>query len=186
MTHETDLERLAQTAVPFEQLQDLIAASPARDKLFLMDTCESGEREDGWMAAAAPLGEMRARTSKKLSARNSAAAGGNALRTIDRDRYIFYDLLRRSEAIVYSSSRGSEFSYEDDSIENGWFTEVVLEALAGEGSGADTNADGWVDTQELRSFVGPRVSAGTGGRQNPTADRDNVHRLVRLPVRAAR
>ncbi len=179
LTHEANLDDLAGSAVPFELLEDLLAKSPARHKLFLMDACESGELEEDWLALASPPGNMRARTSKKLTQRSGASEGRAAVRSIDRNRYIFYDLLRRSGAIVYSSSRGSEFSYEDPAIQNGWFTEKVLEALTGK---ADRDQDGWVDTYELRQYVTPRVADETGGRQHPSVDRDNVHQTVRLPV----
>ena len=127
---------------------------------------------------AVPRG-MQARTSKKLTQRLAETEGAAVLRSINRDRYIFYDLLRRTGAIVYSSSRGHEFSYEDPAIQNGWFTEKVLEALSG---AADRDQDGWVDTQELRRFVTPLVAEATHGRQHPSVDRDNVHQIVRLPA----
>ena len=185
LTHETDLEHLSETAVPFEQLQRLLSEAPARNKLFLMDTCESGELETDAIALAPAPDSMRARTSKKLAQRlggsSETAASRTLLRSVDRDRYIFYDLQRRTGAVIYSSSRGSEFSYEDPAIENGWFTEQLLGALAPDG--ADENHDGWVDTSELRRYVGPRVAAQTSGRQHPSVDRDNVHQAIRLPAR---
>ena len=52
LTHETDLDSLAQTAVEFEELEELLQGFPPRQKLFLMDTCGSGEwdrrRSGGW------------------------------------------------------------------------------------------------------------------------------------------
>jgi len=39
----------------------------------------------------------------------------------EKDRYIYNDLVRRSGAIVFSSCKGGEFSYESDKIKNGFF-----------------------------------------------------------------
>ncbi len=181
LTHETELDNLAGSAVTFDALQELLSECPARKKLFLMDTCESGELESEANAVASLPAGMNARTSKKLVQRAGASEGKSLVRGIDRDRYIYYDLLRRSGAIVFSSSRGSEFSYEDASIENGWFTEQLILALTTDQ--ADENRDHWVDSSELRRFVSPRVAERTGGRQNPTVDRDNVHQVVLLPLK---
>lgn len=43
-------------------------------------------------------------------------------------------------------------------------------------------ADGLVTTDELRRYVARTVSERTGGRQNPSVDRDNVTVSIALPV----
>src|SRR5262249_19529001 len=153
------------------------------------DTCESGEREDeGAPASAAGHGQrgMRARSARQLVLDEGPTAGGKSVRStlvFDRERYIENNLTRRSGAIVLSSSRGSEFSYEFDTIRNGAFTEAILMALTA--SVADSDKDGSVSTDELRVYVAKEVARLTGDKQHPTVDRDNLDMKFGLPVIAA-
>ena len=87
-----------------------------------------------------------------------------------RDRFVFNDLARRSGAIIFSSSRGGEFSYETEAAKNGVFTQQLKAALSGD---ADLNKDGTVSVDELRAFVATAVPKLTGDKQHPTVDRDN-------------
>ncbi len=96
-----------------------------------------------------------------------------------KDRFVHVDLARRAGAVVPSSARGGEYSYESKTIENGFFTEAVLEALGGKG---DADGDQRLDSWELRDFVSQRVTEMTGGRQHPTVDRDNIHARISLPI----
>jgi uncharacterized caspase-like protein len=91
----------------------------------------------------------------------------------DKHRYIYNDLSRRSGAIVYSSSKGGEFSYESDKIRNGFFTKEIIEAI--KSGAADQNKDGIITTDELRDYVSSAVAKDTEGLQNPTVDRDNIY-----------
>ncbi len=192
VTHDADPTRIEATAASFTMVEELLQGIPARKKLFLMDTCESGEREEG--VAVAPIGPggrgIRARTTRTLVFRPADARPRPFL--FDRDRYIYNDLFRRSGAVVVSSSRGSELSYELDQLQNGAFTEAIITAFT---SGrADTSHDGSLSTAELRAFLGPAVADLTHGRQHPTVDRDNltvdmgfpVLKNLRLPAVASR
>jgi len=89
-------------------------------------------------------------------------------------------LIRRSGAIVFSSSKGGEFSYEDDKIANGYFTEAIMKAMLK--GAADTNADGLISTYELRAFVAKDVALATEDLQHPTVDRDNIYQKFGFPV----
>ena len=43
LTYDVDIRNLSKTAADFEVIEDLLQGIPPRKKLFLMDTCESGE-----------------------------------------------------------------------------------------------------------------------------------------------
>ena len=183
LTHEADPQRLVQTAAPFELVEDLVQEIAPRQKLLLIDTCTSGERDEAEAAAAAPSGaSARARAIRGLVL---ARAGKPAPREflLDRDRFIYNDLLRRSGAIVISSSRGSELSFEDESIQNGYFTEEILRALT---SGvADRNRDGAVSPSELSQHVQGAVAKATSGAQHPVVDHNNPTVEFAFPVVSA-
>lgn len=99
---------------------------------------------------------------------------------LERDRYIFNDLSRRSGAIVFSSSRGGEFSYEKEALENGLFTEEIIHALTR--AEADTDHDGLISTDELRHHVINAVATSSHHLQHPTVDRDNIYQRFGFPL----
>ena len=175
LTHEVDLKRLKETAAPFELVEDLVQEIAPRQKLLLIDTCTSGERDDdddeASSSALAPRAKSRGIRALVL-ARPGASAPARRRYLLERDRFIYNDLLRRSGAIVLSSSRGTESSFEDESIQNGYFTEQILRAFTGDV--ADRNHDGLVSPPELSSYVQSAVSAATNGAQHPTVDHNNT------------
>ena len=97
---------------------------------------------------------------------------------LEHDRFIHRDLRRRTGAIVFSSSRGSERSYESHEIQNGYFTQAIIEAL----TDGDTDR---ISTDKLRERVKVAVPEMTGGCQHPTVDRDNIHRTFSFPLRSS-
>ncbi|MGM0556046.1 MAG: caspase family protein [Myxococcota bacterium] len=187
LTHDADLDDLENTAVNFDEIEALLDGIPARNKLFLMDTCQSGESPK--RASLAPTGKgargMKARALPRgfITASTAEPAEPRPW-LLERDRFIYRDLRRRTGAIVVSSSRGSEYSYESPEWKNGAFTEAVVEALTGDA--ADRDDDGAVSTDELREYVREKVPELTDGAQNPTVDRDNIHRKFALPLIGAR
>jgi hypothetical protein len=72
--------------------------------------------------------------------------------------------------LVFSSSRGSESSYEDDALHHGAFTAALLEGI-GEGK-ADLaiggQRDGNITAEELLVYLRLRVPQLTKNRQTPT------------------
>lgn len=187
VTHDTDVSHLRETAARFELIEDLLQGIGARTKLFLLDTCESGEREPG----AAPAGGagpgqrgLRVRTTRalELDVNEPSKPPSSRPYLLQRDRYIYNDLSRRSGAVVLSSSRGAEVSFELDELQNGVFTEAILTALTS--PAADKNHDGLISTDELRAFVAADVARRTNDRQHPVVDRDNIHLDFGLPVLA--
>ncbi len=185
LTHEADLASLQSTAANFEAVEDLLQGVAPRSKLFLMDTCESGEAESAVEArtlAAAGSRGLRSRGVKLSGAAGKAAAQAAPARRVwvlEKDRYIYNDVARRSGAIVFSSSRGGQYSYESEELKNGFFTSALLRALGT--AEADANKDGTVSTGELRAFVGAAVSKATDGLQTPTVDRDNLFQRFGFP-----
>jgi len=179
LTHESDLGKLRSTAANFDLIEGVLHGIKPRKKFFLMDTCQSGDVDDivikKVLVSSGSRG-MRARTVRKLKGvgRISRTKGRSWLLT--RGCFIYMDLFRRSGAVVFSSSRGGELSYEPlrySEKGNGYFTGAVLKAL---GSViADRNSDGIISTDEIRRFVIALVSKKTKGLQNPVVDRDNIY-----------
>ena len=186
ITYDTDIRALSKTAAPFELIEDLLQGIAPRQKLFLMDTCESGdvdrEAEQQYLAIASQHGlqSRGLRGLKVVSSRTSTRHTGPRTYLRERDRYIYNDLVRRSGAIVFSSSQGGEFSYEDARIRNGYFSHEIMAALTGKA--ADVDGNGVVSIDELRDFVATAVASRTSGAQHPTIDRDNIYMRFGFPV----
>lgn len=181
-----DPTRLAETALPFEEVEGLLSGIAPRRKLFLVDACESGELEPEEVAA--PLRARAGRIPRGFVRPGASRADAPAVRAPsrpwlrERDRFVGNDLRRRTGAVVFSSSAGNERSWESAEAGNGLFTEALLTAIGG---AADDDHDGAVDTDELRRFVTAEVARVTEGEQHPTVDRDNLTQRIALPVRAA-
>ncbi len=220
LTHEADLDDLSSTAIDFESLEKLLHGIPARKKLFLLDTCGSGEldpqsnrrallaggeskgiwarlprterglrKRDDAMDSDAERGSGGDLSGTASAEAHGAAKGWIRIRTYlqDKDRYIYNDLVRRSGAIIFSSCRGDEVSYETVEYENGLFTEYVIKAIEGAG---DADRDGIVSTDELQDYVRRVVSEETANQprvypipQHPTVDRDNIYQKFGFEVR---
>jgi WD40 repeat protein len=186
LMHDTDLTNIAATSADFEHVEDLLQGITPRKKLFLMDTCESGEREQGAGQVAMLIG------ARGLKARSLAAARGLKLESkpvpsflLDqKDRYIYNDLVRRSGAVVFSSAKGVEYSLESSELQNGLFTAEIIDGLSGK---ADANKDGRVDIAELTEFVSKAVPElaqrfDPAASQHPTVDRDNIYIKFGFPI----
>ncbi len=76
--------------------------------------------------------------------------------------------ISRDMGIVFSSSSGSEFSYENTAWKHGAFTLAILQALKGD---ADFTKNNTVDWTEFQLYVISRVKELTGNNQNPTIPR---------------
>jgi WD40 repeat protein/uncharacterized caspase-like protein len=187
LTYDANPDALDKTAIDFDQIEALLQGIKPRKKLFLLDTCESGEAEPGEEAAvlaAAETSGTRSRGIKRAGpsaqATSSAPAAGPRPYLLERDRFIYNDLVRRSGAIVFSSSKGGELSYESSAYQNGAFTRELLAALGGKE--ADKDGDGMISVDELRAFVEAEVPKLTNGHQHPTVDRDNLAEKFAFPI----
>lgn len=140
-THDIDLGRVAETAVPWTAFVEALAASRARRVVLFLDACHSGQA----------LGGRRAGTRR---------AGNEEMAE---------PLVKGAGAVVFASSLGAQVSYELDALRHGAFTQALIEGI-GEGR-ADLDAgagrDGVVNVEELLTFLRARVPQLTGGAQMP-------------------
>jgi WD40 repeat protein len=191
ITAETVLSNIPGTAADFELVEALLQGIAPYQKLFLIDTCQSGENDDSspLIASAGSSRGLYARTLAPESQRGLAILPIAAAKvSAQRERWIYNDLARRSGAIVISACRGNEASLESDKWRQGAFTFEVLEALTDRT--ADKNNDGMISTDELRSYVAEKVPALVeqllpGAQQHPTVDHDNIYSKFKFPLLAA-
>lgn len=161
-TAATDPERPAEAGLSFSDLESALAATPARDRLLLMDTCHAGE-VDATATSAAVAPQVRVAT---RGLRRGGVGEDEAFRLM---RELFVDLRRGSGAVAITASAGAEYAEESGELRNGVFTASVLRALRG------APRDG-LRAGALRAEVSRRVAELTAGRQTPTSRLDNLMR----------
>jgi uncharacterized caspase-like protein len=176
-----DPEHLAATSIGFDVLESLSYSTSSRRKLVLVDTCESGVAEAPELAAAARAKRLVGR-SRSLARVARSQSGGYEVPSAFRRSNLFREAFRRSGAVVLSSSRGSESSYESTDLRSGLFSHAVIRALSS--SATDRDGDGRISPTELEARVATEVAALSGDTQHPSIDRDNPLAQIRLPVTA--
>ena len=72
-----------------------------------------------------------------------------------------------SGTVVFASSTGRQYSYEDDNWGNGAFTKALVEGLNG-GADYDRSGRGRITINMLDLYISERVKELTGGKQTPT------------------
>lgn len=190
LTHEADVNNLSGSAANFELIEDILDNIKPRKKLFLMDTCESGEIDEEYVndyLASSEIKGIRPKAVLKLEKKEDSQKGVGIKEKrsylLNKNRFIYNDIFRRTGAIVFSSSRGGEYSYEPgiySEDENGFFTGAIIRAFLTPDT--DLNSDGIISTDELKSSVIQAVSRRSRGLQNPTVDRDNIYLKLFFPL----
>ena len=185
-TYDVDPHNPSERGLLFDELNGLLAAIPARNKLLLIDTCHAGELDPDVVARAkaVPVAQVEAPALERgASVMVRAFDRGVGVTVAEEHRRsvsnasiiqedFFADLRRGTGAVVISSCSGDEYSVEGEKWRNGVFTYAVLECLQ-EFKG-DVNGDGRIVVSELRDYVAARVRELTGGGQNPTVRQENL------------
>jgi WD40 repeat protein/tetratricopeptide (TPR) repeat protein len=191
LTHNADVMNLSATAANFELIEDILDNIKPREKLFLMDTCESGEIDvdyinqyisDSGMKDLKPRAILKIKERQQQKEKRPAAVKKRSY-LLNKNRFIYNDIFRRTGAVVFSSSRGGEYSYEPGiyfRTGNGFFTGALIEAFTNQDT--DVNRDGVISMYELKEYVTRTVSEKSGGLQNPTVDRDNLSLNLTFPI----
>lgn len=183
LPYEAAPEDLSGTGLGFKDLEGLLDGIRPRKKLLLLDTCDSGELDEAgfgrYFSAATARGILPRSYRNQLGPRG-ADTGMPRPYLYEKNRMIFNDFMRRTGAVVFSSSRGGEISYESLQLGNGFFTRAVIAALSGRA--ADANYNGRLTMEELRKYVSGAVEKDTGGLQHPTVDRDNIYQEIEFQL----
>lgn len=171
-TSDIDFKNPAERGLNYEELEGLLDGIPARNKLFLMDACHSGEvdKDDEFVVEnvigdnqrGVTMFETRGETMPKTGLHNS----------FELMRIMFADLRKGTGAVVISAAAGGGYALENEDIENGIFTYSLIQAF--KKNQADVNKDGFVSVSELRNFIFDEVRRLSNGRQQPTSRRENL------------
>lgn len=159
LTHDTDLDRLASTAVDMEDINEVVRELPVRHTLLFTDACHSGA-----VSAA------------------GTRAGLDDAHLNEINRRFLYDLESvRSGLGIFTASESGEPSREGAEYGGGHgvFTYFLLEGLRG---AADSDGDQIVRYGELVNYTTREVQRATHDAQNPTLAQHSHDRFMPLAV----
>ena len=125
------------TAIPMDEIARIFRRIKAERVIFLADCCYSGQS-----GGRTPLSRTRANISDAFLDRLSKGKG----------------------RIIITASSASEVSKESDDLKHGYFTYYLLKGLKG---AADVDGDGFIDVNEISSYLNREVPEATGQRQHP-------------------
>jgi uncharacterized caspase-like protein len=130
-----DREKIKRTGVVFSEIRNTVMSLAGKTLVFV-DTCHSGN----------VMGKRRALEPDITAIVNELASAENG-------------------AVVFASSSGRQYSYEDPAWGNGAFTRALVEGIEGK---ADYTGNGKITINMLDLYLSERVKELTGGKQTPT------------------
>lgn len=174
-THNMDFNNPSNGGIAYEELEELLNGIKPVKKLFFMDSCHSGELDKDEYAVAEntkaePVGDVKFRTAGNVSVSAKSSMGLSQSSQLATD--LFADLRRGTGATIISSAGGAEFAMESKTWNNGLFTYCFLSGM--KEKSADKNKDGNIMLSEIEEYVHDKVAELSGGKQIPTARRENL------------
>lgn len=170
-THKTDFDNPSVNSIPYEELENLLDGIPARNKLFLMDACHSGEIDKEGVELV-NTNQPQKENIKFRSFGKSPKPKLGLNNSFELMRELFVDLRRGTGATVISSASGVEFAWEGDQWNNSVFTYTLLSGLKEQK--ADLNKDGQIMVSELQEYLATEVPKLTNNHQRPTMRLENI------------
>lgn len=192
MTPDSNVDRPWERAVPLDGIREIVNGIGARQKIMLVDTCQSGEKLELDQALLSSVTrDIETRKTRGLQARGAlklVTARGNrderglqmsiaqslARNSLQKEMSeLFPELRRGTGTIEISAAAGAQSALESGEWQNGAFTFVIKEAVI---QGKAKDANGNITAQSLRQYVLERVEQLTDGQQTPMVARDIVGR----------
>ncbi|WDF57211.1 caspase family protein [Mucilaginibacter sp. KACC 22063] len=151
-TYSAEPAAPANTAYDFVRMEKLLAAIPARQKLVLIDACNSGQSD---------------RTLLKGDRYAALDTSAYAL-PFDLMQDVFADVSSATGAVVVCASRSTQYANEGKT--NGVFTECLSRGIREKA--ADSNGDGDISVEELKNYLLTQVPKSTNKSQHPVTRGD--------------
>jgi hypothetical protein len=191
MTSEANVDKPWEKGIPLDGIRDLVNGIPSRQKIMLVDTCQSGEKldlDDQTVASLTKnieIRKTRGQTAKTRGLTMTTKPGASNEKKEDTEKKIiqsiaksnalkemsdlFPELRRGTGTIEISAATGAQSALESKEWQNGAFTFVIKEAVL-KGKAKDKNGN--ITAQSLRRYVLDEVEKLTDGQQTPMVARD--------------
>lgn len=175
-THDIDFDNPKTRGLKYEELENLLDGIPARQKLLLLDACNSGENDKTEI-----LKKDLEQKQSRMDSIQVLAARGIIIELEEENKSnfkkmneLFVNVRNNTGSVIISAAGGQESALEaikmdGEKIENGAFTYCVLEFLK-------TNADKTdiLTVNKLKQYVENRVEEITNGKQKPTSRQETM------------
>lgn len=172
-TFNTNFEHPQEGGLPYEDLFDLMDGIPARNKLMLIDACNSGELDTNMLAALKTEksameneGVTDNQINKVGKVSNISKAGLGMQKLMDLTQELFVDIRQNNGANVIAASSAIQFAKEDNKLEHGVFTYTILEAFRQHKT---------LTISQLKQQVEKRVPEITHQLQKPTSRSQTIY-----------
>jgi hypothetical protein len=174
--HDVDFNNPKERGLKYEELENLLDGIPARQKLLLLDACNSGENDKTELIKR-ELGQKNS----KMDSTQILAARGVIVKLEDENKSnfkkmneLFVNVRNNTGSVIISAAGGQESALEaitvdGKSIENGAFSYCVLEYLKN-----NSNNPEELTVNKLKNYVEKRVEEITNGKQQPTSRQETM------------
>jgi hypothetical protein len=172
--HDVDFANPKARGLKYEELESLLDGIPARQKLLLLDACNSGENDQTEL-----LKKELEQNQTKMDTTQLLAARGVVVELEEQNTNnfkkmseLFVNVRNNTGSVIISAAGGQQSALEaievdGKIIENGAFTYSILECLKqNEGQLLKVNA--------LKQYAEKRVEEITNGKQKPTSRQETM------------
>ena len=172
--HDVDFNNPKARGLQYEELESLLDGIPARQKLLLLDACNSGENDKTEV-----LKKELEQKEASMNTNQVVAARGAIVKLEEENKSnfkkmneLFVNVRNNTGSVIISAAGGQESALEavkvdGETIENGAFTFSILECLEQyQGKELKVNT--------LKQFAEKRVEEITNGRQKPTSRQETM------------
>jgi WD40 repeat protein len=177
-TYDVDFKHPEKSGIPYEDLENLLDSIPARQKLLLLDACNSGENDKTELLNK----ELKEAEEKKVNEDIIAYKGKtkgillqleeentNKFRKINE---LFVNVRNNTGSVIISAAGGQQNALEaitvdGKKIENGAFTYSILECMK-------QNKGKELKVNTLKQYTEKRVEEITNGKQKPTSRQETM------------
>jgi len=172
--HDVDFKNPAGRGLKYEELEGLLDGIPARQKLLLLDACNSGENDKTELLKRDLKEKSVAMdTTQYLAARGVIVELEEENQsTFKKMNELFVNVRNNTGSVIISAAGGQQSALEainvnGEVIQNGAFTFSVLECLR-------RNKGRELKVNELKQYTERRVEQITGGKQRPTSRQETM------------
>ena len=176
-THDVDFSHPEHKGLPYAELEGLLDSIPARQKLSMLDACNSGENEieQSKRPIAKTIDTSNENQGKKKVGRGEilVEAEKEFQSSFETMMELFVNVSNETGSVIISAAGGKQSGLEGEAvkingkkIENGAFTHSVLEYLK--------QTDETLTVNGLKSYVEKRVEEITEGKQRPTSRQETM------------
>ena len=179
-THDVDFKHPEKRGIPYEVLESLMDSIPARQKLLLLDACNSGENDKTELLKKELKETEKKNDDKELIAYNGKAKAKGLIIQLEEENVnkfrkineLFVNVRNNTGSVIISAAGGQQSALEAiivdrKKIENGAFTYSILECMK-------QNQGKKLNVNTLKQYAEQRVEEITGGKQKPTSRQETM------------